>query len=83
MFEHALTLTDDEKPKLTSSFCLLEAKDEDELRQIAGQLEQDGIKFTAFYEPDYNTGYTAITAGPIYGDNRKKFKKYKFFRGEK
>ena len=77
LFEHALTLT--EKPEQTSHFCLLEAADEEELMNIASKLEGDEINFTAFHEPDYDTGYTAIAAGPIYGADRKKFKRYKFF----
>jgi hypothetical protein len=79
LFEHALTLTD--KPSQTSNFCLLEAKDEEDLMKIAGKLEQKDINLTMFHEPDYDTGYTAIAAGPIYGEDRKHFKKFKFFRG--
>ncbi len=75
LFEHALTLT--EKPTDISSFCLLEAKNEDALLKIEDRLRMGDINFTIFNEPDHNTGYTAIAAGPIYGEQRKLFKKYK------
>lgn len=78
LFEHALTLND--KPERTSHFCLLEAKDENDLMQIASKLEMKNINFTMFHEPDYDTGYTAITAGPIYGTDRKHFKKYRIYK---
>jgi len=78
LFEHAITLND--KPKQTSHFCLLEAKDENELIQIAGKLEFKDINYTMFNEPDYATGYTAIAAGPIYDSDRKHFKKYRIYK---
>jgi len=78
LFEHAHTLN--EKPSDISSFCLLEAKDEDDLEKIASELEMKNINFTMFHEPDYDTGYTAIAAGPIYGNERKKFRKYRTFK---
>lgn len=75
LFEHALTLTD--KPDNTSSFCLLEAKNEMELLKIEDRLKMEDINLTTFYEPDHDTGFTAIAAGPIYGEQRKLFKKYR------
>lgn len=30
-----------------------------------------------FYEPDYDTGYTALAIGPIDWSDKKLFKKYK------
>jgi hypothetical protein len=79
LFEHALSITD--KPDEISHFCLLEAKDEDELLKISEKLERKDIDFTLFHEPDHEAGYTAIAAGPIDGTDRKHFKKFKFFSG--
>jgi hypothetical protein len=58
----------------------LQAKDESELLSIADRLEMRDINFTMFHEPDFETGYTSIAAGPIYGSSRNFFKKFKFFR---
>lgn len=80
LFEHALTLKN--KPNQTSHFCLLEAKDEEELLNISDKLKGKGMDFTLFHEPDYDTGYTCLAAGPIYGEDRRLFKKFKFFRGQ-
>jgi len=77
LFEHALILN--EKPSDISSFCLLEAKDEDDLKKIASELEMKNINFTIFYEPDISS-YTSICVGPVYGKERKKFSKYKLFK---
>ena len=79
LFEHALTI--ENKPEQISSFCLLQAKDENDLLKISEKLKMKDINFTIFNEPDYNTGYTAIAVGPIYGEDRKFFKKFKFYKG--
>lgn len=75
LFEHALKITN--KPDQISSFCLLDAKDEEDLIRISKKLEMKGIDFTMFYEPDYDTGHTAIAAGIINENDRKHFKKYR------
>jgi hypothetical protein len=33
-----------------------------------------------FFEPDFGTGNTAIATEPIYGDDRKFFKKFKMYK---
>lgn len=33
-----------------------------------------------FYEPDHETGFTAIATEPIYGEDRKFFKKFKMYK---
>jgi len=78
LFEHALTIKN--KPTQISSFCLLEAKNEQDLLRISAELEMNDIHFTMFHEPDYETGYTAIAAGPIYDAERKLFKKFKMYK---
>jgi len=79
LFEHALKIKN--KPSDISSFCLLEAKTEEELLKISEKLEMKNIEHTKFFEPDFETGYTAIAAGPIYDDDRKFFRKFKFYKG--
>ena len=79
LFEHGLKITT--PPEQTAHFCLLEAKDETELLKIKERLEQKDFEHTLFHEPDYDTGYTSLAIGPIYGEDRRFFKKYKFFRG--
>lgn len=49
-----------------SSLILLPAKNEDDLRYIADQLERRGIDFYMFYEPDFGPmGYSALCTAPI------------------
>ena len=77
LFEHGLNIKD--KPDQISSFCLLQAKDEKHLLKISQKLGMNGIDFTMFHEPDLNE-FTSIAIGPIYGDERKFFKKFKLYR---
>lgn len=79
--EIALRLGEEEKPQKTSHLILFEAKDEKHLLKIKEQLETKGIFNHIFHEPDHDTGYTAIATAPIYGEDRKMFRKYKMFKG--
>lgn len=54
-----------EKPPEIASLVLLHAHDEDNLFDIAQQLDERGIEFVMFYEPDL-PGHTAICTRPIY-----------------
>jgi hypothetical protein len=58
----------------------LETNDETELLKIGEYLEDKEIDFTMFHEPDNCAGNTAIAVGPIYGKDRKFFKKFKFYK---
>jgi hypothetical protein len=69
-----------EQPDKTSHFILFEAKDENDLKRIKLRLDDRGIKSHMFHEPDYDTGYTAIATAPIYGDERKFFRKFKMYK---
>jgi hypothetical protein len=66
-------------PENTCHFILFEAKDEQDLIDIKMRLEDKGIKSHMFHEPDYDTGHTAIATEPIYGNDRRFFKKFKMF----
>lgn len=70
------------KPNGTPHMVLIGVKSQDHLRQTAEYLEQHGIEFEMFYEPDFGTGYTSIATKPLIGDARKALKKYKLFKGE-
>lgn len=69
-----------EHPEKTCHFILFEAKDQTNLINIKMKLDERGIKSHMFFEPDHNTGFTAIATEPIYGDDRKFFKKFKMFK---
>lgn len=38
------------------------------------------IEFEMFYEPDYDTGYTAIATRPLIGKERKPLSKYTLYK---
>ena len=43
------------------------------------KLKDKGIEHHMFHEPDNNMGYTAIATEPIYGKDRKFFRKFKMY----
>jgi len=49
---------------------------QDKLLKTAEHLEMHEIDFKMFYEPDYDTGYTAIATQPLFGDQRKPLKRF-------
>jgi len=64
------------KPDEQVFLIALSVKNEDELKKVSELLEQQGIKFEMFYEPDYNYGYTALCTEPVEFGKYKIFKKY-------
>lgn len=69
------------KPLTPSHLILLGAKSEAHLLDIAQALTLQEIKFSLFYEPDYDTGYTSLTTEPLYSEAaRKYFKKFSLFK---
>lgn len=69
-----------ETPDKTSFLIMLSVKNEQELKRIKDYLDSHEIESYMFYEPDYDMGYTSICAGPVYGDQRKVFKKFKLWK---
>ena len=67
------------KSNLPIHVCLFEMKDEKELFKTAKYLEQNGIQYKMFHEPDDDTGYTAIATAPVTG-KKTVMKGFKFFR---
>ncbi len=72
-----------EPTEQTSFLIALRAKNELRLENIAAWLLEQDIKHHMFYEPDYETGYTAICTEPIYGEDRNKFRKFQLYKGSK
>jgi hypothetical protein len=62
-----------EENQETSSLILLSAQNEKELKSIARKIDCAGIDFHMFYEPDYDTGYTAICTRPIITERERRF----------
>ena len=61
-----------DKPDEIASLVLLHAENEDNLLDIAQQLEEKGIEFVMFYEPDISS-HTAICTRPVYMKNERSF----------
>ena len=66
-----------------ANLVLFEVANEQELIKVDGWLEEIGIeKRHMFYEPDYDTGYTAIAVGPLTGEQRVPFSRFTLFKWE-
>jgi hypothetical protein len=63
-----------------SSLILLSARDREDLENISRKLEEKGIDFYMFFEPDDGMGYSAICSEPIVNPNlRNFFRKWELF----
>lgn len=67
-------------PAKVNSLILFEVKNEDHLVQTKAYLDSRGIDSYMFFEPDYDTGYTAIATEPIEGEDRKMFAKFNLWK---
>lgn len=69
-------------PTTHTHLVLLEAKSEAALMKAGDYLIANGIKFSMFHEPDYETGFTSLTTEPIFFEEQRaifrKFSLYKF-----
>lgn len=66
-------------PERTCHFILFGIKDEDELIKTQMMLDMKGINTHLFYEPDISS-HTSLCTEPIYGEQRKIFKKFKMYK---
>lgn len=73
-------MLDSEEP--IANLILFEVQNEQELVRASSWLEDVGVKFHMFHEPDYDTGYTAIACEPLSGDQRVPFSGFKLFEWE-
>jgi len=79
--ELGLQLKEEKKPKETSFLILLDAKDQDHLKEIACYLDDHSIEHHLFFEPDLPiNGFTAICSEPLPLEKRKLFKKFKLWK---
>jgi hypothetical protein len=68
------------KPEEQTFLVALSVKNQDALIKVAELLEQQGIKFHMFYEPDYDYGYTALCTEPVEFGKYKIFSKYNLLK---
>jgi hypothetical protein len=68
-------------PYHVSNLVLLSARDEADIKEIAGRLGERDINFYVFYEPDNGMGHSAICTRPI-TNNRERavFKQWGLFK---
>ncbi len=70
-----------DKPPSSTHLVLLGAKNQEDLLSISNHLKKCNIDFQMFYEPDYDTGFTAIATRPLFGEERIPLKRYRLFQG--
>jgi phage-related protein len=63
-------------PEEQTFLVALSVKDEKDLKKIADKLEHQKIKFSIFFEPDFDYGYTALCTEPVEFGKYKVFEKY-------
>ena len=64
-----------------SSLILIAVKNQDKLEKAMKELEEKGIKFVPFYEPDWDYGLTAFGTEPLTQDQRILLKRYQLWKG--
>lgn len=62
---------------------MLDVKDEDELKRYAEKASEAGLDFEVFWEPDNNTGWSALATAPISRKQGKIFKKLSMWNPER
>lgn len=68
-------------PGRIASLILLHADDEDDLVAAARKLDEKGIEYYMFYEPDNMMGYSAICTRPIVTEQERAiFSKWELYR---
>lgn len=68
------------KPEEQTFLIALSVKNEEDLTIVSILLETNGIKFSMFYEPDNNYGYTALCTEPVEFGKYKIFSKYNLIK---
>lgn len=56
---------------------VLGLKDEQQLHKSAQKLDQAGVRYRIFIEPDRNGEATALATEPIFGERRRLFRNYR------
>lgn len=68
-----------EKPAHPLHLILFGVKDQDALLDASDRIGMRGVEHCMFYEPDFDTGYTAIATQPLYGEEREVMRKYNLY----
>lgn len=69
------------KPDSDSNLILLGIRDQESLIQVAERLKFNQIKYSLFYEPDDERGYTSLTTEPLFDrDKRRVLSKYSLYK---
>lgn len=63
-----------------SHMALMGINDQKELLKTAEHLDRCGIRYQMFFEPDNDTGYTAIVTEPLIGERRKPMRRYSLLK---
>lgn len=68
-------------PGATASLILLHADDEADLQSIARRLDEKGIDYYMFFEPDDGMGYSAICTQPMFANKERAiFSKWNLYK---
>ena len=59
---------------------VFKVKNEDSLMREMAKIESKGIRCAVFYEPDYDTSYTAFCTESLGDDKKDIFKRYKLLK---
>jgi hypothetical protein len=55
-------------------------KDEKELHKAVGRIRERGIQCREYREPDRGLQQTAVATEPVYGEQRKLFRKFQLLK---
>lgn len=62
------------------SIIILQVKNQEELRNAQDIVEKAGIKTVAFFEPDWDYGFTSFGTEPITQDMRHHLRKFRLWK---
>lgn len=67
------------QPAGSTYIVLISIKNQSDLTKVSDRLTSQGIDHQKFFEPDYDTGYTAIATRPLFGTEREPLKRYSLY----
>ena len=65
----------------SSSLIVIACKNKHKLQKAYDELQESGIGFVQFHEPDWDYGFTAFASAPVTAEQRSIFRKFQLFRG--
>jgi hypothetical protein len=69
-------------PDIHPHFVVLAVKDEAALHACVQDVGKLGVPFCTWHEPDLDNQLTAFAVGPVHGETRKHFRKYRLLGAE-